>query len=384
MNIRHAGVSAFVAVALLSGCSSMKQVLGEDQSVDYQSGAAPAKAPLNIPPDLTQAADDPRYQIPANGQVSYSQLQAQTQAQQAAQAAQGPDNSRILPTVSGMEIHRDGDLRWLVVDAPAGVVFPKIVDFWTDNGFNLETNDPKAGLLQTNWAENQANAPGGFLKDTIGKYLAGYIVDSGQREQFRTRVERDADGKTEIYITHQQMVQRRMNYNDTNIVWEPGKPDPGLDAAMVARLMVYLGSTVPQAKQALAQAQATSLVPTVQRVVTSNGTSLTIAEPFDRAWRRVSVAMDSAGFSVDDRNRSAGDFYVRYVDTDTGREQKEQSFFSRLFEGEHHSEVPQFRVHLTQGGDTTAVTVLDENGKEDDSATAQRLLSVLSTSMTTL
>ena len=108
---------------------------------------------------------------------------------------------------------------------------------------------------------------------------------------------------------------------------------------------------------------------------------LVVAEPFDRAWRRVGVALDSGGFTVDDRDRAAGDFYVRYVDTDTGEKREEPSIFSRLFGAKDPAKAPTLRIRLVQQGNQTQITVLDAQGARDNSATAQRLLSVLSGKM---
>ena len=106
-------------------------------------------------------------------------------------------------------------------------------------------------------------------------------------------------------------------------------------------------------------------------------TALVISESFERAWRRVGVALDSGGFSVDDRDRTAGDFYVRYVDTDTGVKREEPGFFSRLFGSKQPPSAQQFRIHLTAQGDKTEVTILDADGKRDTSPTAARIIDVL-------
>jgi outer membrane protein assembly factor BamC len=156
-----------------------------------------------------------------------------------------------------------------------------------------------------------------------------------------------------------------------------GKEDPGLNAAMIARLMVFMGEDVDGARKKMGLAQASAQEPTVS-VPTADKSVLLIGESFDRAWRRVGVALDSGGFAVDDRDRTAGDFYVRYVDTDTGAKREEPGFFSRLFGAKDPAKAPTYRLHLTQQGAQTEVAVFDADGKRDTSPTAQRILSVLS------
>ncbi|MDQ2140553.1 outer membrane protein assembly factor BamC [Alcaligenaceae bacterium A4P071] len=372
MNTRHVGVSAIMAALLaLGGCSSINQMLGREESIDYKS-TAPRGDPLSIPPDLTQAANDPRYRAPSSGSATFSEYQQQGQAQMQQGAATKASNVLVQP--EGMRVERDGDLRWLVIDQPPEALFPRIVDFWTDTGFTLQTNDPKSGLIETAWAENRSKIPESWLRQALGTILDS-AYDSGQREKFRTRVER-VGNRTEIYVSHQQMEEKRIGYDGMQVRWEPGAEDPGLNAAMIARLMVYLGTDVNQAKQIVASAEKSPQKPTVQGV-SSDGTGLMISESFDRAWRRVGIALDSGGFAVDDRDRSTGEYFVRYVDTDTGVQNEQPSIFSRLFGGDKRAAAAQYRIKLVEQAGTTRVSVLDPNGQRDNSATAQRLLGVL-------
>ncbi|CAM4294410.1 outer membrane protein assembly factor BamC [Bordetella muralis] len=373
MNQRHAAASALMALALLAGCSDVNEFLGGEESIDYKS--TKRGEPLSIPPDLTQASNDPRYRAPASGSTTFSQYQEQGQ-QVASTTAQ---TSNVLPERSDMRVERDGDLRWLVVDLPPEQVFPKVVDFWTDTGFTIANNNPKAGLIDTNWAENRAKIPESWLRQALGSVLDS-VWDSGEREKFRTRVER-VNGRTEIYISHQQMFEKRVGSDDSQVQWEHGKEDPGLNAAMLARLMVYLGTDVDSARKLVAQAEASPQSPKVQQDVRADGAMLVVDESFDRAWRRVGVALDSGGFAVDDRDRSAGEYFVRYVDTDTGAQQSEPGFFSRMFSGDKQTQAAQYRIHLTEVGGQTQVTVLNASGQRDNSATAQRLLGVLKDKM---
>jgi outer membrane protein assembly factor BamC len=372
MNQRHAAASALIALALLSGCSEVNQFLGNEESVDYKS--TKRGEPLSIPPDLTQASSDPRYRAPTTGSTTFSQYQ-----EQGKQAVSAPQASNVLPVRDDMRVERDGDLRWLVINLPPEKVFPKVIDFWTDSGFSVATNNPRAGLIETNWAENRAKVPESWLRQALGSILDS-VWDSGERERFRTRVER-VGNSTEVYISHQQMLEKRTGHDESQVQWQHGKEDPGLNAAMLARLMVYLGTDVDNARRIVAQAESSSQSRVVQDDVRADGAMLIVDESFDRAWRRVGVALDSGGFAVDDRDRSAGDYFVRYVDTDSGAQQNQPGFFSRMFSGDSKTQAAQYRVHLAQSGGQTQITVLDANGQRDNTATAQRLLGVLKDKM---
>jgi len=369
----------------LTACSTVNELMGRsDDVVDYKS--AQRGAPLSIPPDLTQAAADPRYTAPgsaAAGGMTYSQYQQQADAQ----AAQAP-GSNVLPQRDDMRVERDGKLRWLSIDLAPEAVFPKLVDFWTEQGFALRVNNPRAGIIETDWAENRAKIPESGLRSLVGKVFDN-VWDSGERERFRTRIERvDAEHgqtRTEVYLSHEHMVEKRFGTDGAQVRWEPGAEDPELNAAMLARLLVYLGADADRARTLVAQPQpgaatpsqlgADAAVSTAPRVGTD--AVLPINAPFERAWRQVGLALDALGFDVEDRDRSAGDFYVRYLDTDTGEQRSQPNFFTRLFGATNRAQAAQYRIHLEEQGGQTAVTILDADGKRDTSATAQRLLTVL-------
>jgi len=387
-NRRHSGVSvgalvlpSVLLVSLtLTACGTVNEFMGREDSVDYKS--AQRGAPLSIPPDLTQAASDPRYTAPGGanaGGMTYLQYQQQLDAQ--AQAVQAPGSSNVLPQRDDMRVERDGNRRWLSIGLAPEAVFPKLVDFWTEQGFALRVNNPRAGLIETDWAENRAKVPESGLRSLLGKVFDN-VWDSGERERFRTRIERVSDSRTEVYVSHEHMVEKRFGTDDAQVRWEPGEEDPGLNAAMLARMLAYLGADVDRARTLVAQAQpqtdgGAASEPRAQMPRVGTDAVLHINEPFDRAWREVGLALDTVGFDVEDRDRSAGDFYVRYLDTDTGEQRTQPNFFTRLFGGTNRTQAAQYRIHLESQDGQTRVTVFDADDKRDTSATAQRLLSVL-------
>ncbi|QAA93969.1 outer membrane protein assembly factor BamC [Pollutimonas thiosulfatoxidans] len=366
---RFAGLTAGLCVLLLAGCSTLNQMMGNEEAVDYKSTVS--GDPLSIPPDLTQANSEAHYRAP-EGTATFSQYAQTQQAEQSRGAAE-----RILPRTEGVEVMRDGDVRWLSVARPAEDVYPKIIDFWVDQGFTIQSQDPRAGLIETDWAENRAKIPEGWIRSALGS-IVDTVFDSGERERFRTRVER-VNGKTEVYISHQHMVETPTQ-DGTTFKWVGGKEDPGLNAAMLARLMVFLGTDVQRAHDMVAQAEKTSGEAEIMQV-TDGQAAITLGEPFDRAWRRVGVAIDSAGFSVEDRNRSAGDYFIRYLDSDTGEKIEQQNFIGRMFGSKNTAEPTPFRIHVAQQGSGSVVTVLDQNGQVQDTDTAKRIINVLSTHM---
>ncbi|AZG08063.1 outer membrane protein assembly factor BamC [Pigmentiphaga sp. H8] len=369
--------------ALFAGCSSVNQLLGKEESVDYKSASKPASAKLEVPPDLTQLPTDNRFQVPSqtsSGSTppapstttfsSYSTVQPETK----------PAASNVLPERSDMRVERDGDQRWLVViDRSPEQLYPVVRQFWQDLGFLMREDLPQAGVMETDWAENRAKIPQDFIRNTIGKVFDS-LWSTGERDMFRTRLER-VGNSTEIYISHRGAVEVLTGAEKSQTTWTTRPNDPGLEAEMLSRLMIRLGSDFDRAKAAVANA--TPVTPgAAPQLVTGSGDTgaLQIAEPFDRAWRRVGLALDRGGFTVEDRNRAEGVYYVRYVDTDAASTESKPGFFGRLFgRGSDKPETrPQYRVKLVTSNDRTQVTVLNAQGAPENTATGRRILNVLS------
>lgn len=358
------GSAIGLTALMLSGCSSVNQILGLEEPVDYKSTVS--GDPLSIPPDLTQANRDARYVAP-EGVTTFSEYAAS----QSNRPAVG--ETAVLPQHEDIQVKRDGELRWLVVRRPAEDIYPQLLEFWNDQGFTVRSEDPRTGLIETDWAENRAKIPEGWIRKALGA-LIDQVFDSGERERFRMRLERVDEGVSEIYISHQHMYEQPAS-DGTSFRWVYGKEDPGLNAAMLARLMVYLGTDVERASSMVTEAEKVDTGPSVEAL--KDEVALRLSEPFDRAWRRVGVAIDSAGFSVEDRDRSTGDYYIRYLDVDLGQKIEQPNVFTRMFGGKNTAEPVAYRINVSEQGGRSVVTVRDSNGVMQEDDTAKRILAVL-------
>ena len=342
----------------LSACSVL-----ENDKIDYKS--ATKGATLEVPPDLTQLSRDTRYTVPG-GVVSAAAFEA-GQAQQPRGAASAAPKS-----IGDVRIERDGNQRWLVVDRPADQLWDPVRDFWIVNGFVYVLEQPKLGLLETDWAENRAKLPQDIIRSTIGKVFDS-LYSTGERDKFRTRLERNASGGTEIYISHRGMVEVYTNTQKDNTVWQPRPADPELETEFLRRLMVKLGVSEEQSKAAAAAPVPSA--PSARMATVDNVPVVQLDEGFDRAWRRVGVSLDRTGFTVEDRDRSQGVYFVRYV---APTEKKEQGFFSKLFSRSPDAVPPlKYRIVVRSEGNRSTVSVLNAAGAPETSANAQRIVRVL-------
>lgn len=355
---------AAAAALLVTGCSSLGDLFAGEK-VDYRSGAK-RTAGLEVPPDLTQLARDGRYQAPA-GVVSATGGGGTT-------ATAGGAGAAVAPTEVGqLHIERDGQQRWLSVPIGPEELWPQLRAFWIERGFTIATEDARAGVMETDWAENRAKIPRDGVRALIGRVFEGFY-DSGERDRFRTRIERSATG-TEIYISHHGLQEVYTDRREEQTRWIVRPSDPQLEAEFLSRLMVRLGAPEEVARTALA---APVTRPDQARLLgASNGTAIEIDDGFDRAWRRVSVALDRAGFSVEDRNRPDGLYFVRYVDPKGGA--RAQTFWGRILSSSTDAaEAQRYRLQLRQAAtDKSVLVVQTATGEVDQSEVARQIAKVL-------
>jgi outer membrane protein assembly factor BamC len=161
-------------------------------------------------------------------------------------------------------------------------------------------------------------------------------------------------------------------------VWQARPPDPGLEAEFLRRLMVRFGVDESRAKAQLSAVQTDTKA---KLVATETGAgSIELAEPFDRAWRRVGLVLDRVGFTVEDRDRSKGVYFVRYVDPEADAlNKKNDSFLAKLmfWRDEPEAKAGQYRVFVKDRSDSCEVQVLNKEGGPDASDTARKILSLL-------
>ncbi|MGV7209153.1 outer membrane protein assembly factor BamC [Oxalobacteraceae bacterium A2-2] len=366
----------------LTGCGMIGSVVGNDK-VDYKS--TKKASTLDVPPDLTQLQKDNRYSLPDsnNGVATASGYNAQKAAQSGAlggAAVSGPVSAvPVVPSMADIKVERAGNQRWLVVKQTPEQLWPQLKQFWEDSGFTLAVDAPNAGILETEWNENRAKLPNDFIRNTLGKVFDS-LYSTGERDKFRTRVERNPDGTTEIYISHRGVQEVLTGKEKDGSMWTPRPTDPGLEAEFLARLMTKLSNSedaqLAQAKTAVNNA----IVQPQHATLVGAGTerAVSVDEGFDRAWRRVGLALDRAGFTVEDRDRSQGMYFVRYVDQDSA---ESKGWFSKLFSwgsSEADKEAQRYRISVKAGeGTTSVVKVLNNQGQPDTSPVAEKILVLL-------
>jgi len=413
MHIQRTVIYMLLTAALV-GCDSIPFINNES---DYK-GASRSK-PLEVPPDLTASPISDAYSIPGNTSYSsYSQ----------AQDSQEAGVEKVLTNPDGVRLERAGAQRWLVVNATAEKVWPVIREFWIDQGFAVRSEDPQIGVMETEWIDADAikKDESGNIGEKFDKWL-DKLSGSADKKKFRTRLDRgDEANTTEIYMTHRS-VNGAPDDGKNRVKTQLGEIDTGyradvkstvtadardaeLDAELLRRLMVKLGVEDQKSKAILAQ----STIPKRADVVKEPDGSATLIlnDAFDRAWRRVGLALDRVGFVIEDKDRSNGIFFVRYADVDIDdTPKKKKGLFETLkFWGDDESKEAsgakkevkeeksmveklkfwgsddkqktnpekQYRIKVADSEkDGTTVTVVDKDGGRVKTTTANRIIALM-------
>ena len=379
------GVGTLLAV----GCSATSEKINEvlpNRDLDYKK--AQVEDSLEIPPDLSSANVRESLPVPGLNEASLRQFEAGgnnqrgSQVRQEERSAGGTLRKAVLTEVDNIEVRTDGSKRWLVVQADPGAVWEQVRDFWLDQGFLLRFEEPRIGVLETDWNENRADIKGDFIRDTL-KGVLDFAYSAGTRDKYRVRLERGPQaGTTELFLTHygmEEVLERAETTDDVDrTVWKPRPNDPELEAAMLSRMMVYLGLEEDAARQALIVKRERQ--PRARLTKTRNGgNQLNVTEGFDRTWRLVGLALDQVGFTVEDRDRTEGVYYVRY--NDPFREDgQEKGFFSKLAfwqDDEQPKDESEYQIIVNDQQGKSRVTVLDGEGRPENTPTGVRILTLL-------
>jgi outer membrane protein assembly factor BamC len=376
-----------VALTALAFSLTACTTVFESDKVDYKTAT---KAPtLEVPPDLTQLQKDNRYAVPEGRGVATASGYQQQRDAGGPSGVPAASGEAIGPVATdAVRIERAGTVRWLVVKQTPEQLWPQLEQFWRDSGFVVETANAQTAIMETNWAENRAKIPQDIIRRTLGRVFDS-AYSTNTKDKYRTRLERRPDGSTEIYITERSVEEMPTGPQKETSVWVTRPADPELEAEFLSRLMVRLtGAKLNDARTAVASASADASAntaanananaPVASQHAALQGNKVVVDEGFDRAWRRVGLALDRAGFTVEDRDRVQGIYFVRYVDPDSI---KEEGFFTKLFStADKFKQAQRYRVIVasSQGATSSDVTVTTDDGKPDTTPVAAKILNVLS------
>lgn len=342
MNAKRLKTSAWLVASTLavSSCGLLPSLeeVAPDNTQKYRK--AETMPPLDVPPDLSVNRINDEIAGNESSSATYSEFEEAANNPLAARYNIQPDEK---PSLAGEE-----GARHLVVPGEPDVTWQRIENFWSTRNIDVARQDSRIGLMDTN-ADSD-----------------GYA--------YRLRMEKgDVKNSARVYISGKDSDNNNVTKNE----------------AMLRQLADFLGVLYQEDKERLAASepqQASRDLPKV--VLLDEGDdlqALMVEQPFSDVWDRVGRVLDSRGFAVEDRDRSRGLYFVRYIDPFLEAEQEEEGFFSGLaFWRDEVEESPEeyYYIRLSSEADDTRITVLDAEEVRSASDTAKRLLGLIQEQLT--
>ena len=367
----------------LFACGTMSEIdiIDDITAPDYVSSSKARK--LEIPPDLSEIETQDNYEVPgeARSYKNYKDKKNNTKPSKVVKVVQDPD---------GMKIIKSGNLRWLFVDKDPDTLWPYIQDFWEEEmGFKVKVANKRTGVLETEWISTADLSTSSSSR--LDKWLDS-MSGFADKRKFRTRLELGSqNGTTEIFLSHRssfagadQHNKIKENRGDT---WDIEKiftipeyvsdeedsrsntakseqmkvEDYEINSEILRRLMIKLGATDFDAKEKIERPQE---IVKAELINTEQGKFIQMNDPYDRAWRRLSLALDMIGFITEDRDRSKGIFYVKYKDIELPameEREKDKGLIDSLLFWRDEDEAEKEK--LKDGADDSNV---EESGDKDE------------------
>ncbi|MFK5969835.1 MAG: outer membrane protein assembly factor BamC [Candidatus Marithrix sp.] len=358
--------------SIIWGCSTIDKSL-PDYRHDYKE-SKPTQ-PLEIPPNLLDSTlTEDQMILPADSSTtSFSDYDKDDNTA-------GTDNliqvgaEQVLATSETVQIKRKENIRWLVFQDKPAIVWSKVKKFWLESGFKLKIDNPTIGIMETEWKENRADIPQDSIRKYFGKFIDTFYSAS-TRDKFRIRLEQVAD-TTELYLIHKGVEEVERG---EILVWQNRPNDTELEIEMLKRILVFTGIE-PTKTLLIAENKEIKVVETIVESVqfaklvtgTDGKVSLVIRENFAQAWRRVGLALDRLGFTVEDRDRTNGVYFIRYITTKI-----DKGFFAGWFGDSKTENEMEYLINLLDESTASRVIVLDSNNKLLSDKTSKRILTLL-------
>ena len=357
-----AAAALLLLTAVFTGCQSDLDMRYLDASVGDQ---------LELPPDLIEYEAVSSFELP--------------------EAFSGDDESvrdrvPVLAKVESLRLDGSEDFYWLSVEEPVDNLYQLVKNFWASEGYGLIKDEPVIGVMETEWIVKEVGSTepaGNWLERLFGEDDLSAIQD-----QFKTRIERDEQGRSRIYIAH-----RGAEYNyvlatedrggppigddDEYSNWRYRLPDPELETEMLSRLMIYLGLKRDQVDQQLENVKLFQPRAFLRRDVEENSPFLIIRDPYQIAWNRMYHNLERLNFGIESAEFKSGLSQEGVIQVKIQAPEPEASSLFSPEPGSESGERTVFLILSEVSHELTRVNIEDAKGEIDTSREGTELLRLL-------
>ncbi len=277
--------------------------------------------------------------------------------------AQNSGAEVVLPALDGVSLQSEGSLYWLQFDADADTLWPKLKDFWANEGIALEKEQPQLGYIETEWSKDLL----------VDKLLSILLSDQApeRRERFRLRVERLPDHKgTRVFINHSAY---GILFDEEAVYTGYLPASPELELEMLSRLALYSGadqSTIKQSVSAFAVAklQAEKVSDTQYQIQLPGSKTFVhkkLLRVLDRMNADVSIKADDSVVATFNKAPDLGVSDDEEWEIDDNSDLEASGFPDRLVNDDEPLHIV-YLLTLDEGKASTVVNVRSQPGNSDD------------------
>lgn len=319
-------IISIAMISLLAGCGTMESLFGDsgyfrNRSNDYQKSAETTR--IEVPEGLDSSALEDIYVIPPVG--NESGLDGEFEVPR-------PTPLVASEVEQAVKIQKLGEERWILAALAPGELWPQLRGYLSAKGIAISRVDARQGIMETAWLQSQ----NGGLKQ---RYR--FSIDEG--------VQRDT---SELHVIH--MLQTP----EAGQAWPKVSVDTQLETDMLTDVANFIANRADMASVSMIAQQAISASGKVSLLENSDGRPyIQLRLPYYRAWASLGQALTKAGFEVQDLDRSAGQYYVSFVEQASTQDEEESGWFSWMFDDEEEAALPEDYLIIVKTIDDESVSI---------------------------
>jgi len=346
----------------LNGCLSKeeKEVIKENRlelgniKINYYSNKSVTS--LEVPPDLTS----PRYENSFRISEYASNIDPNT-INLTNKEIEQENKEVILERNEDIKVMKHGDIRWLVIENEADLVWELSKQFLKEKGFSIKKSDKKIGILETDYLEKKPDIPSkslGLIRSFFSSSIEGVSYTLPSVDRFKIRIEPLDSKRVELYLSSNSMEEV---VQGESTIWQAKARDVSLEAEMLYSLMQFLGSDSAVAREKIINAKEEKKVTVNLGKALNQNTKLIFNTNLIETWDNMNWALGYLDIAIEDRDIKEKAFYIKAI------KKSEIGVMSRIFGSD--AIAASFQIQLKQIDSNTTEVYLNDLSEINDEKT---------------
>ncbi|MEM6708676.1 MAG: outer membrane protein assembly factor BamC [Pseudomonadota bacterium] len=274
-----------------------------------------------------------------------------------------------------VRIQRLGERRWLVVPELPATLWPKVKQFFAENGVAVAAESPEAGRIDTEWLllENRG------YRDIVRTLLLEARDESSvpateTAERLILRVEQGIRDRTaEVHLRHQRVLPDRVAAAGPSPldIGPVRSDDQGSESELLAELGAYVAAKVSEQSFSMVGQSITTQPKAILQRLDTGSPALRLNLDEERAWATVGQALTNAEIDIEASDAESLEYEISLKEEDLTGEKP--GFFARTFSFGDRAE--RLKLRLLPIPDATGFyAVVERPDREIDREFAQSVL----------